>query len=206
MKIFLILFLFIFGGRTFSQQQSVQDSLCSVYAIVRSLDDGFYVLSNDNENFGIADSLGKIVLPLEYKFYTVDSNRHKIFAKRLGKSQIIDYTSPTNVINLDENINFITTAKHFASNEKFFQIFSLKGKIGLIDSDNNIMISPVYDEIMSSNRWDYFIVKLNDKYGIVDYQNNFIKKIKYDEIVVGKEKFILKKKGNKHETFLPGLN
>ena len=79
MKFFLILFLFIFGGRTFSQQQSVQDSLCSVFAIARSLDDGFYVLSNDNENFGIADSLGKIVLLLEYKFYTVDSNRHKIF-------------------------------------------------------------------------------------------------------------------------------
>ena len=116
MKFFLILFLFIFGGRTFSQQQSVQDSLCSVFAIARSLNNGFYVLSNDNENFGIADSLGKIVLLLEYKFYTVDSNRHKIFAKRLGQSQIIDYTSPTNVINLDENINFITTAKHVASN------------------------------------------------------------------------------------------
>lgn len=204
MKKLVIIIILFFGVTT--NAQSVQDSLSSVFAIARSLDDGFYVISNDNENFGMADSLGKVVLPLEYTFYTVDSNHHKIFAKRLGKSQIIDYTSPNSVINLDENINFITTTKHYVSNEKFFQIFSFKGKIGLIDSDNNIMISPIYDEIISSNRWDYFIVKLNDKFGIVDYQNNVIKKIKYDGIVTGKERFILKKKGYKHEIFLPGLN
>lgn len=163
------------------------------------INDVFYITENAESTNGVYDYYGKNIIPEEYKFYTIDSN--KIFAVKNNKAQILDIQNSGNSIDLERDIQFVETARHYSMGEIFFQIVKKNNKFGLINSKNETIIPIIYDEVKSSQNWRYFIIKQNNKVGLIHVNGNIIKNPIYDRVELRKEFIVLKTKNNKDEVY-----
>ena len=68
---------------------------------------------------------------------------------------------------------------------------------GVLNFKNEFVIPLIYDEIKSSQNWEYFVVKKSNKYGIVKTDNTIVVPIVFDKILFNKEYVTLKRKGFK---------
>ena len=93
------------------------------------------------------------------------------------------------------------TRVHSSMGEKFFQIVKQKNKYGLINSNNEIVIPLIYDEVKSSDHWQYFIIRQNGKLGLIHVNGTLIKEPKYDSIELRKEYLVLKRRNQKDEFY-----
>ena len=161
--------------------------------------DDFYETQNENNLNGVYDFNGKNIIPENYTFYTIDKN--KIFATKENKSLIIDIRNPENNIEFDEKTVLVQTYRHCSMGESLFQIIKKENKFGLINSNNETIIPIIYDEIKSSQNWQYFIIKVKNKLGLININGTITKKPIYDEIELRKEYIILKRKNLKDEYY-----
>lgn len=158
-----------------------------------------YIVRNRNGLSGIYNYNGENLIPEKFIFYTVDGN--KIFCTEEGRPLILDIKDPTKTIFLENNISFKETAVHYTVNELFHQIFTVNGKEGVMNSGNEILIPPLYDDITNLFDGSIYLVKQNRRYGIINYKNNIVREIKYDGVQVRKEVIVLKQKGLKDEYY-----
>lgn len=167
--------------------------------LLSSKNDDFYISENKNGYNGVFDINGKNIIPEKYKFFTIDN--YKIFAEIDNKAMILDIKDLKDSIKLDENIKFKETVRHFSTGEKLYQIIEKNGKYGLINSENEIIIPIIYDNLESSQNWRYYIIEKNNKKGLISIKNEIIKEPIYDKISLRKEYMILYKKGNKDDSY-----
>jgi hypothetical protein len=161
--------------------------------------DHFYLTKNGHAQNGVYDFNGNNIIPEEYTFYTIDQN--KLFATKHNEPQILDLQNLKTTIYLDKDVVFIETTKHYTVGENFFQIVKIANKFGVINSKNETIIPIIYDEVKSSQNWNYYIIKQNGKFGLINVNGNTVKQPIYDKIELRKETIILKKKNFKDEIY-----
>lgn len=171
------------------------------YDYVGNIDrsDKFYEVKNKHGLQGIYDYSGNKILDEVYSFYTVDDE--VIFAAKGDESFIIDLNNLTKTIKLETGTKLIYTVRHYSSTEKYYQIVSKDNLYGVLNFKNEFVIPLIYDEIKSSQNWEYFVVKKSDKYGIVKTDNTIVVPIIYDDILLHKSYVTLKSKGFKDSYF-----
>ena len=161
--------------------------------------DDFYITENEKNLNGVYDIYGKNIIPEEYKFYTIDN--YRIFATKNSKPQIIDLMNSKNTIQLDDEVEFVETIRHYSMGESLFQIIKRENKYGVINSKNTIIIPVIYDQIKSSQNWRYFIIELKNKFGLININGIITKDPIYDSIQLRKEYIILKRRNVKDEYY-----
>lgn len=163
-------------------------------AVTSFLEDYFIVENADGKN-GIYDFTGKLHLPEKYRFYNIDG--HKIFCYKDGVPMILNFTGTSKNISIDTNIIFKEQGRHYCLGELFNQIIILNNKVGLLSSENTILIPMVYEDLISYRDGRTFIARLNGKFGIVSYKNEIRLPLQYDSYQVRKEFIVFKKAGLK---------
>jgi len=119
---------------------------------------GQYATVKQNEYWGLIDKSNKVVLPFEYKRPVLFRNGYALLERFSGDSSAFAF--------IDNNLNRIT---EFEYSETFNFVQGLaavrKGSNwGMIDSDGQVVIPIVYDEVMRKK--DYIVVKKNFKQGL----------------------------------------
>ncbi len=163
------------------------------------LDDYFYITQNDSKFNGIYDYNGKLVYPEEYKFFTIDND--KIFASKNEQMMILDVLNPEDSIVLDKDITFVYTNRHYIVNNSYVQLAKKNNLFGMINSDNEIIIPFIYEQIRSSNNWNYFIVKKNKKYGLIKIDGKIVKDPIFDFVEWFEDLIIFKRKGFENDVY-----
>lgn len=161
--------------------------------------DNYYITRNENNLNGVYDFNGNNIIPEEFKFFTVDKNR--IFATKKNKTLIIDILNFNNNINLDEKIELIETVRHYSMGENLFQIIKKENKFGILNSKNETIIPIMYDEIISSENWNYFIIKQKNKFGLININGDLVKEPIYDNIQLRKEFIVFERINFKDEYY-----
>ena len=161
--------------------------------------DNYYTVRNKAGLSGIYDYNGQQIISEKYVFYSID--KEKIFCTDEGKPMVLNYRDTSKNIILPPDITLIETFPHYCWSERYNQVFKKNGKFGLITSDNDILIPPIYDEIKNIFCGHNFVVKQNNKYGVVSYKNDLLKEIKYDSYFWRKEIVEFKRKDKKTEYF-----
>jgi len=159
------------------------------------MSDKFYEVKNKNGLTGIYDYNGNKILEEMYSFYMVDDEL--IFAAKGDETFIIDLNDLNKTIQLESGTKLIYTVRHYSSTEKYYQIVSKDNLYGVLNFKNEFVIPLIYDEVKSSQNWEYFVVKKSNKYGIVKTNGNIVVPIVYDKILFNKEYVTLKRKGFK---------
>ncbi len=147
--------------------------------------------------FGIIDTLGKPIVPIEYDFIehpTEYSNESDLFAIKEGQ----------NIQLLDKRANPITDfdIKEFEWDsyktkdlyQRYFVLTNSSGMVGTV-SDKGIKEIPFnYQEIKAFEGKSVTYAKQNGKYGLIDYKGKIILPFEYDKISSGRffDYFIIK--------------
>lgn len=161
--------------------------------------DEYYITRNEKDLNGAYRFTGENVLPEIYQFYTLDGN--KVFTLKEKQPLIVNLDNTEEKVLLDRGIVFIETVVHGSMGEQFFQMIKKQNKFGLINSENQIIIPLIYDEISSSQHWRYYIVKQNGKVGIINVNGKMVKEPVYDVIELRKEYVLLKRKNQQDEIY-----
>jgi hypothetical protein len=169
-----------------------------LYKNIRTLFDSYYIVQNNENKNGLFFKNGEKVLSEDYEFYNVFENsifttkRNKTFLVKLDENKFKEIE-----IFVEEFVKFKDELE-FSKNAN--QIFKSKGKFGVINNENHIIIPCEYELIENIYLSKEFIVKKNNKFGIVNSENKVIVEIEYDEfkklkelILFTKEKQTLKK-------------
>lgn len=148
------------------------------YKNIRTLFNKYFIVQNIENKNGLFFKNGEKVLIEEYKFYNVFEKT--IFASRNNKQFLIeleDVKYNEKEVSVDEFVKF-KDEQEFLKNAN--QIFKSKGKFGIINYENKIVIPCEYELIENIYLSKEFIVKKNNKYGIVNSDNKIVLEIEYD--------------------------
>lgn len=107
--------------------------------------------------YGIIDQTGKTILPFDYAFLEV-----------LIPATFLCFSYDT--------IQYVSQGLNTNSRDS--------RKIGLIDSDLNIILEPKYNQIEKLDSIDLFKVAVSDKWGLIDYSADEIVPVKYNNIKI----------------------
>ena len=113
---------------------------------------GIYAVTEKNGRTGLIDKNGKRLLPAEYDGITSFDNRIQVYGER------VDDKEP--------------------ESERFFKI-SRDGKCGVIDLKGNIIIPPLFHEILSYQN-GHAVIGEDEKYGFADSHGKVVIKPSYD--------------------------
>lgn len=169
------------------------------YKNITTLFDKYYIVENTENKNGLLLANGVKIINEEYKFYNTYENT--IFASRNKKQILIkleDAEFSEIEVFVDEFIEF-KDEQEFPKNAN--QIFKSKGKFGVINTKNIIVVPCEYELIENIYDSNEFIVKKNNKYGVVNSENKVVEKIEYDEFNILKESVLLKKKNKSVEKY-----
>lgn len=172
------------------------------YEHISTEKDDYYFTTNSKKLNGVYDYHGLNIINEDYQFFTIDN--YKIFAIKDNKPLILDILNPKNLIYLNDKIKFINTIRHYSFGEKFYQIIKKENRYGVINSNNEFVIPLMYDEIKSSENWEYFIVKSKGKFGIVNTEGKIIINPIYDDIIFHDEYVTLIQRNKKKEAYSYG--
>ena len=141
------------------------------------------IVANEG-NFGIIDTLGKVIVPLKYDFIehpSEYSNKSDLFAVKKGKE--IQF--------LDKSANPITdfeikefewdTHKDEESYQKYFLAKKNSGMVGTISDKGEIIIPFEYQEIKAFDGKKVTFAKKNGKYGLIDYNGKVVLPFEFDD-------------------------
>lgn len=163
------------------------------------LDDKFYIVQNEFSLNGLFDFNGKQVFSEHYKFYTIAHD--KIFASKNNQAFILDVQNPNQSIQLANDITLVYTNRHYTVNNQYVQLVKKDNKLGLMNAKNEMIIPFIYDQIRSSNNWNYFVVKNEIKYGLIKIDGTIVKETIYDFIEWHNDFIILKRKGFEDDVY-----
>ncbi len=165
------------------------------YKNIRTLFDKYFIVQNTKNENGLFFENGEKVLNEEYIFFNVFEKR--IFASRNNKHFLVHLKETK----YTENEAFVDEFVKFKDEQEFpknaNQIFKSKGKFGVINYENNIIIPCEYELIENIYLSKEFIVKKNNKFGIVNSENKIVVDIGYDEFKKLKESILFTKENKK---------
>lgn len=162
----------VMDSEIFKQVQTEYDSIGSFY--------NGYAITKENGSYGIIDYKGKKILDNKYQTLELDS---------LTECYIAEYENSFGIItaNGENKIPFIYSSLVRVTidyNKPFdYIIASTKGKYGIIDDNNNVIVPFQFDEIKSCTAKGFAAIK-NDYYGVCDWSGNVKLDFKYDYVCI----------------------
>lgn len=132
----------------------------------------FILLKNSKQ--GVVNNNGDVILPVEYDYVLVSSN--KINAQKDNQMNTFDING-----NKQEDVNHLTYIS--TDNENYTVTIDENEKFGILDKNGNTVIENKYEYIEYAYK-DYFIVTENGKVGVLDKEEN--KKIDFKYNVIQK--------------------
>lgn len=205
--------------------------------------DDIYALKNtentliikSNENIGVSDELGNIIIEPKYaeikaiednykygyivknddnKFGIIDANKKVIFEPEFEEIKSI-YGAGKYVVKEDGDLRIIDSEKIVALRVGFDDVVSINGdnvvviknnKYGVLNMAGEEKIERKYEDLKYAYN-DYYIAKLNGKYGIVSINNETALEFDFSSITYRKEgNFIEAEKENEVETLIYDSN
>lgn len=144
-----------------------------------------YYLLKKEENYGVINQDGEIVIEPQYEEITIPNQNKAVFiCQKEDEEKILNehgkkiFTQYTNV----QAIELTNIIKENAY-EKNVLKYEKDGKYGLIGINGEIVVEAKYQEISSLGyKEGEILVKENNKYGIIDYKGNQIIKSNFDSI------------------------
>lgn len=162
------------------------------YKNITTVFDKYYIVENTEGKNGLFLGNGANILNEEYKFYNTYENT--IFASRNNKQFLIkleDAGFSEKEVFVD---TFVTFKGALGYRKNANQIFTSKGKFGIVNTKNMIIVPCEYESIEPIYDSNEFIVKKDNKYGVVNSANKIVEKIDYDAFNILKESIVFTKK------------
>ena len=149
-----------------------------VYKRIETLFDRYFIVKDTNDQNGLFLKNGEKILNEEYVFYNVFGRT--IFASKADKQYLI--TLENDQFREAEVVAdaFLKIEDDYEYPRKAYQIFTLNGKYGVINYENNIVIPCTYDLIGSIYFSNEFIAGIGKKYGVINARNEIVVEIEYD--------------------------
>ena len=72
----------------------------------------------------------------------------------------------------------------------------LNGKCGIINTSNEFIIEPLYDDLEQPTKWGYAIAVLDKKFGVISLSNDVVVPFTYDKIRYSHENYFIVKQNN----------
>lgn len=165
----------------------------------------YYLLKRD-ENFGVINQNGDIIIEPQYEDITIPNPHKAVFiCEKDGKHKVLNeknneiYNKYNNVEAIELS-NIITESAY----EKRVLKYSKDGKYGILGIDGNVIIEPKYEEVSSLGyKEGEILVKENGNYGIIDDQGNTIIKSNYTSIV--SDQYFNTEDGYKKSGYIVGI-
>ncbi|MEK6155336.1 WG repeat-containing protein [Flavobacteriaceae bacterium 3-367] len=161
---------------------------------------GRYKVMYDNK-YGIVDSLGQQILPTQYleitpNYFQLDTLRKGILIlkRNIGKTSVTDYDGKVIISEKYDDIGIFEVHQNVS-----YSIVRKKGRYGLINHLDEILL-PVENDFIERRRWfNYLIVKNNGFQGLFSKNGKEIFQKKYEQInpchYDDNERFIVKQNG-----------
>ena len=139
-----------------------------------------FIVKDQNEKYGVIDYSANKVLESKYNSVEKISGDNLYVVKEDGKTKVIK----------QDGTDYITEGfdkiKTILSSAKDGVIFSKDGKYGVMKENNEIVIEPVYEDLIKAQNTT-LIAKKDGKYGVIDFSRNQkilfdYTSIKYDEV------------------------
>jgi len=153
-----------------------------------------------NGKYGIIDTLGTVILPLEYDFIehpTEYSNESDLFAVKKGNNiQILD-NQANPITDFDIQEFEWDSYKNEQSFQRYFLIIKNSGLVGTVSDKGNVEIPFEYQKIVPFDGKKVTYARQNGKYGLIDYQGKVILPFEYVDAYTEKffEYFVFEKAG-----------
>lgn len=165
----------------------------------------YYLLKRD-ENFGVINQNGDIIIEPQYEDITIPNPHKAVFiCEKDGKHKVLNeknneiYNKYNNVEAIELS-NIITESAY----EKRVLKYSKDGKYGILGIDGNVIIEPKYEDVSSLGyKEGEILVKENGNYGIIDDQGNTIIKSNYTSIV--SDQYFNTEDGYKKSGYIVGI-
>lgn len=166
----------------------------SKYSYIEYLFDDYFIAYNNN--LGVIDSKGNKIIDFKYDVLNKINNSNIIQAKNMSKnttelfSKNIESIGIYNNAIINEKENYIEILydggkKYLDLNGKILEntevyknnkLFALEnnGKWGFKNSNGNIVINCIYDEVTEFNEYGFAGIKKDNKWGVIDINSNII--------------------------------
>lgn len=180
-KVVILFFLLVIAiiGSLF-----IKKSIDSKYNYtIESISEFKYYIYKENNQYGVIDENGKIIIDAKYKNVIIPNPSKDIFICYLDeKSNVLN----SNNEKLYEQYDLVEPIKlknvaNTLSYEKSTLSYKKNGKFGLINLDGKELTKNIYDSIENLQPTEgKFLVSKDKKYGVIDLKGNKIIKTEYD--------------------------
>ena len=153
---------------------------------IDKVDEYNYYIYRENEQYGIIDQNGNVVIEAKYSNVVIPNPQKDIFVCYNGqKAEILNSKKEQKFTDYEdiEPVKLKSVASTLAY-EKNTLIYEKDGKYGLINFDGKKITENIYDTIENlSPAEGKFLVSQNEKYGVIDIKGNILVKTEYDKIL-----------------------
>jgi len=155
--------------------------------------DNQIAISNDNNNYGIINSKGKILLPFEYQ--NLKLTESGILATKKNKYYFIDITTFNKISDEYDNVNFKFDCYHLSGSDDVIKV-EKNGRFTLLNKKLKSVLPDYYNELIISNKQ---ILAKNENGKQILIKSNPLREtnIVYDEIINVDNNIMVVKNGNK---------
>lgn len=141
----------------------------------------YFVVSNENNKYGIIDSLNQTVVAMNYDSYEQLSDRSFVLKNSIG-SHI--FNAETGVL-FDVVYDSIDTAKpNYVVNKVTTATYDKIKYVIDTNSGYKLFRLPYFDDDITSFYKDLFVYKSDGKYGLMDYKGRIIIEPKFDKVTI----------------------
>lgn len=198
-----------------------------VFQNVDSFREGKITVQDENGKWGFLDSVGKEIIPCKYDeadyfiqgrarvrigntYAIIDEHGNELTDFIFDWISVIhNYYSPIisfivkvgekwGAINKDGKIIISPEYEYIGENSSGYYEFKKDGKVGLMTSDEEIVVEAIYDRIGFSADSKLVVVRKNGKYGCLDLKGREVLPFEFDDIFTGyKGGFIIVKQDKK---------
>ena len=141
----------------------------------------YFVVSNENNKYGIIDFLNQTVVAMNYDSYEQLSDRSFVLKNSIG-SHI--FNAETGVL-FDVVYDSIDTAKpNYVVNKVTTATYDKTKYVIDTNSGYKLFRLPYFDDDITSFYKDLFVYKSDGKYGLMDYKGRIIIEPKFDKVTI----------------------
>lgn len=144
-----------------------------------------YFLLSSNDNLGVIDKSGNIIIEPKYTQIYIPNPEKDVFVCYRNENEYEILNKEASRMFADfENVAVIKSSNENQEVEKYVLKYRKNDLYGLVGFDGTIKTDAIYDEISSlADKPGALLVKKDDKYGILNADGNTIIDIKYDNIL-----------------------